>query len=106
MFSPIFHGHNHPICSSIEVHDTLIRHFCSQPVGEFLLRFEDVSKKGKMGAGQGYDFIIEEINAETKAWIPRGVPDDETWFHICRNLPNLIKADQIQGRQVCLEQIW
>ena len=85
-FRGTFHGRNHRFYSSIEIHVTLMRQLCPPPVKAILEQHESLSKRGDHSKGQGFDFILEEVYADTKAWIPRGVPDVVT---CCQHLPNL-----------------
>jgi hypothetical protein len=94
-FKAIFHGRRHPIYSSIEIYDCLIRRLCPKPIKDQLAALESVSKRGDKSKGQGLDFIVEEVNAETKMFIPRGVPDDETWLRVCRNI-HYLKAIKLK----------
>lgn len=44
-----------------------------------------MSRSHDESKGQGYDFILEELNREVKHWIRKGVPSDEMWLSVCRN---------------------
>ncbi len=86
VFKGIFHGRRHPIYSLIEVNEAVLRRVCRASVAQFLDSHEAVSKSGDPSKGQDFDFILEETNSETKHWIPRGVPTDQSWQQVCRNL--------------------
>ena len=88
-FQGVFHGRSHPIYSIIEINDSLQYQVAPPPIKAFLDKHASISRSGDESKGQDADFILEEINKETKSWIPRGVPDDDTWQRVCRNLPHL-----------------
>ena len=100
-FKDVFHGRNHPIYSLIEINDTLLHNVAPQLVQDFLNQNSAFSKSGDKSKGQDADYILEETNQETKQWIPKGVPEDETWRQVCRNLPHLkvmnTKIEELTG---------
>ena len=96
-FKDVFHGRNHPIYSLIEINNTLLNDVTPQPVQDFLNQNSAFSKSGDKSKGQDTDYILEETNQETKQWIPKGVPEDETWCQVCRNLPHF-KSYECQDR--------
>ncbi len=50
---------------------------------------ESFTISGDRSRGQDADFILEEVNKETKSWLARGVPSDDMWQTVCRNLDGL-----------------
>ena len=41
---------------------------------------------------QGGDFVLENFNKKIKSFCPEGVPSNQDWVDICRNLDNLEKV--------------
>ena len=91
-FKGIFFGRHHPIYAQIEVHDTLQRMLFPKPVEEQLSKAASFSTSGNKSKGQDADFVLEEVNKDSKSWISRGVPDDMMWLTVCRNLDGLKKV--------------
>ena len=38
---------------------------------------------------EGGDFILESVNKKIKSWMPPGVPTEDRWMRVCRNLPSM-----------------
>ena len=51
------------------------------------------SQSGHPTKAEGGDFILESVNKKIKSWMPPGVPTEDRWIRVCRNLPcmDLIK---------------
>ena len=51
------------------------------------------SKSMKMGKCQGGDAALEELNKDSKSWLNMaGIPGEEQWLRVFRNLDNLNKV--------------
>lgn len=81
----LFHGRNHPKYQEIELVDTMLRNLMPVDLKDFFERFESITKSKDHSKGQGYDFILEELNKEVKSWLRKGVPSDSLWLCVCRN---------------------
>ncbi|MCH9658355.1 hypothetical protein K0U27_06615 [archaeon] len=89
--APIFHGKNHPKYQAIELAETIR---CSkQPtaITTFLDGVQSISDKGQ-SRGEDFDFKVEVVNHQSKTWVPHGVPANEDWLRIFRNLEQLEKV--------------
>ena len=92
--APLFHGRNHPKYQSIELAET-IRNVRQPPeVSNFMDKIQSFSDKGP-SRGEDFDFKVEIINHLSKTWIPRGVPSNDDWLRIFRNLEPLEKVCMI-----------
>ena len=60
-----------------------------EELNHFVSYHECFSLSGKDNAGQGRDFVHEELNKRIKALLPPLMPTEETWTRICRNLKDL-----------------
>ena len=81
----LFHGRNHPRYQCIEIVDSMQRELMPEEMTYFVESHESMSKTGDKSRGQGFDFILEELNKEIKVWMHRGVPTDNMWLSVCRN---------------------
>ena len=81
----LFHGRNHPKYQEIELVDSMLRHLMPAELKSFFEQHESITKTHDHSKGQGYDFILEELNKEVKSWLRKGVPSDSLWLNICRN---------------------
>ncbi|CAG2187504.1 unnamed protein product [Mytilus edulis] len=84
-----FHGRVHPRYQQIEMLDTVHRFLMPEQLQPFLSNHESMSKTGDISKGQGYDFILEEVNKGIKSWIRRGVASENMWLSVCRNYDQL-----------------
>ncbi|XP_063971571.1 uncharacterized protein LOC135159708 [Lytechinus pictus] len=90
-FAPIFHSRNHPKYQLIELVE--LSNFLAAPpaVQEFLRMHQALSTSGDPSRCEDLDFILEVINKNSKAWAPRGVPTEEDWLRIFRNLEKFLE---------------
>ena len=89
MSKGLFHGRVHPRYQQIEMLDSVHRFLLPEKLLSFLNENESISKTGDISKGQGFDFILEEINRDIKSWIRRGVATDNMWLGVCRNFDRL-----------------
>ena len=47
---------------------------------------------GHTNQGESGDFILEAQNRRIKRWMPPGVPNEERWKRVCRNIDRLDKV--------------
>ena len=47
------------------------------------------SQSGHPSKAEGGDFILESVNKKIKGWMPPGVPTEDRWMRVCRNLPSM-----------------
>lgn len=47
---------------------------------------------GNSCKGEGGDFVLESKNRKTKMFIPAGVPNQQKWLNVCRNIDRLEKV--------------
>ena len=90
MSKGLFHGRTHPRYQQIEMIETLQRKLMPNDLKTFISMHESMSRTDS-SKGQGYDFILEEINKGVKSWIRRGVASDSMWLSICRNYDKLLQ---------------
>ena len=100
-FTPFFFARNHPKYQLIAVTDEADRALFPQQINLFLDKSDAVSPSGNPSAGQGPDFILEEKNKKSKAWI-HGVPDSNQWLQTFRNLDKLDILRSCTMSRLCL----
>ena len=64
---------------------------CPPTLAEYFQQTEAFSVSGRLNAGQGVDFIHEEVNKLVKSFLPPGSIGETTWTHVCR------KADELSA---------
>ncbi|MEW8547705.1 MAG: hypothetical protein AB2693_29710 [Candidatus Thiodiazotropha sp.] len=94
MSKGLFHGRTHPRYQQIEMVESIQRQLLPEKLKEFMKKHESISRSD-CSKGQGYDFILEEINKGVKSWIRRGVASDNMWLNVCRNYDQLL---EIRGK--------
>lgn len=85
MSKELFHGRNHPRYQQIEMIESVQRKLCPNELANFIQLHESMSKTREKSKGQGYDFILEEVNKGIKSWIRKGIASDDMWLNVCRN---------------------
>ncbi|VDH89380.1 Hypothetical predicted protein, partial [Mytilus galloprovincialis] len=74
------------------VRDLFVRVQCPPEVLAFIEDNESYSVSGNESKGEGGDFILENYNRKTKRLIPAGLPDNNKWLQVCRNVDRLDKV--------------
>ncbi|XP_061166701.1 uncharacterized protein LOC133181816 isoform X2 [Saccostrea echinata] len=99
MFSPLFFGLNMPFYMEAYIRDSMIRLQCPSEVSEFIANHESYSVSGNDSKGEGGDFVLENLNRKAKSFMPPGMPSEERWLTICRNIDRLDEIRQnMQGK--------
>ncbi|VDI12845.1 Hypothetical predicted protein [Mytilus galloprovincialis] len=93
-FSSLFSGLNMPFYMEIITRDSLVRLQCPPDVIGFLGDHESYSVSGNDSKGEGGDFVLEGKNRKTKMFIPAGLPDNNKWLQVCRNVDKLEKVNK------------
>ena len=89
-FAPLFYCGHHPKYQMLLLRDMCQRVNYTDEVAEYMTKTESHSVSGKNNAGQGADFIHEEVNKEIKSYLPPlGLPSQKTWTNIVRNASKL-----------------
>ena len=88
-FAPLFFSFHHPRYQHLFMRDIWLRVQMPEELNHFVSYHECFSLSGKDNAGQGGDFVHEELNKRIKALLPPLMPTEETWTRICRNLKDL-----------------
>lgn len=65
---------------------------CPPEVLGFIERHESYNLSGNESKGEGGDFVLVAKNRETKRLVPSGVPTNQIWTIICRNVDRLSKV--------------
>ncbi|CAG2233782.1 unnamed protein product [Mytilus edulis] len=91
-FSPLFFGLNMSFYMETFVRDLFVRVQCPPEVLAFIEDNESYSVSGNESKGEGGDFILENYNRKTKRLIPAGLPDNNKWLQVCRNVDRLDKV--------------
>ena len=60
-----------------------------EPLKSLIQNNESFSLSGKQNAGQGCDFIHEELNKRVKSFLPPIMPTPDVWRRVCRKLKEL-----------------
>ena len=83
-----------PFYMEIETRDSLVRMQCPPVINGFIEGHESYSVSGNDSKGEGGDFILESKNRKTKMFIPAGLPDNNKWLQVCRNVDKLEKVNE------------
>ena len=60
---------------------------------EIMHHYVSGSKNNIEGKCQGGDAMLEELNKDSKSWLKMaGVPSDDQWLNVFRNIDNLNKV--------------
>ena len=89
MLSPLFYGLNMAIYMDINHRLDKMIQTVPPDVLKFISNSICLSQSGHPSKAEGCDFILECVNKKIKAWVPPGVPTQERWTRICRNLPSM-----------------
>ncbi len=89
MTKELFHGRVHPRYQDLEIIDTFIRKVMPDKLKTFMSEHDSMSRYGNPSNGQGYDFILEELNRIVKKWIRNNKPTFQMWVNVCRNCDSL-----------------
>ena len=89
----LFFGGNHPIYQKIIVEDAIATTLMPDEIRKVKEKHVSSSRTGHAGKFQGGDALLEEVNKESKAWLKlSGIPSEERWLRIFRNLDDLNKV--------------
>ncbi len=89
MTKELFHGRVHPRYQDLELTDSFIRKIMPDQLRYFMAQNETMSRFGNPSTGQGYDFLLEELNKIVKRWVRVTRPTFQMWVDICRNAADL-----------------
>lgn len=98
-FAPLFFGLNMPFYVETYIRDSLTRIQCPPEVLAFIERHESYSLSGNESKVEGGEFVLEAKKRETKRLVPSGVPTNQIWTNICRNVDRLSK---VPNKHKCL----
>ena len=91
-FAPLFYCGHHPKYQLLLLRDLCQRVNYSPEIATYMTQTESFTVSGKSNAGQGADFIHEEVNREIKSFLPpSGLPSKATWVNIIRKTKLLKK---------------
>ena len=85
----LFYAGNHPKYQRIMAVDKLFQKSMPEKVKDIIRFSFSTSRVGHEGRYQGGDACLEEINKNAKSWVSRGVPSNDEWIKIFRNLDKL-----------------
>ena len=88
-FAPLFCSFQHPKYQQLYLRDIWQRVQMPEILQNYLIARESFSVSGKENAGQGGDFLHEELNKRIKSLLPPIMPTEDVWRKICRNLEDL-----------------
>ena len=89
--SEIFFARNHPIYQNIIFHRTLDQIAMPEELFSFLEENVSSSQTNTVEKCQGT--FLEEINKESKSWLKlAGIPSNEQWTEVFRNLDKMNKV--------------
>ncbi|CAG2220190.1 unnamed protein product [Mytilus edulis] len=86
MTKELFHGRQHPKYQIIELYDAIQYKMMPEDVRQLYDDYSSITTSGNYSLGEDFDFVLEEKNKQLKSWIPKGVPTDEIWQTVCRNI--------------------
>ena len=88
--APLVFGGNQTGYELIMCHDLIQDCIMPANIKDILNNSLTASRTGNVGHYQGGDAMLEEVNKESKSWIPcSGVPSDHHWSKVFRNLEKL-----------------
>ena len=91
--SHLFYARNHPIYQNILFQHVRDKVLMPPDLKDLLEKYVSGSKNGTWNKCQGGDAMLEELNKETKSWLKMsGVPTNEQWLTIFRNIDELTKV--------------
>eukprot|EP00794_Sanderia_malayensis_P018435 gene18435-20284_t len=90
----VFFARSHPKYRRIVALDKMWKELLPEKLVEVLKCSFAASRVNNHGHYQGGDASLEEINKNAKAWVTSGVPTDDNWLKIFRNLDELCKVRQ------------
>ena len=61
-------------------------------IKQFVSQNIKCSQSGHQSKAEGGDFVLESVNKKIKSWMPSGVPTEDRWLRVCRNLPCMDKV--------------
>ena len=85
----LFYGFNCTMYQEIEFKDIMARSLAPQEIKQFMSANESFNVSGHPSKGEGGDFLLESFNRRTKRWLPPGLPTEEHWLKVCRNVDRL-----------------
>ncbi|XP_060557718.1 uncharacterized protein LOC132718104 isoform X2 [Ruditapes philippinarum] len=103
-FMKLFYGFNQTYYQEIMFRDLKARVFAPEEVKQFLENTESFSISGDHSKGEGGDFVLEAVNGRAKRWLPPGIPTQNHWLKVCRNLDSLQKIKDNTFNQLDLKQ--
>ena len=88
--SGLIFGGNHPIYQNLMYYEVLDAVLMPSELRDVKSKYVSGSRTGKKEKSQGGDALLEEVNKESKAWLKMsGIPSEEQWLRVFRNLDNL-----------------
>ncbi|KAJ8322266.1 LOW QUALITY PROTEIN: hypothetical protein KUTeg_000737 [Tegillarca granosa] len=94
-FSPLFYGLNMPFYMETYLRDRVVREQSPAPVKDFLQENATFSVSGNISKGEGGDFVVENRNRKVKKCLPSGLPTENKWLSVYRNIDRLDKKYKI-----------
>jgi hypothetical protein len=73
------------------------RSFIPAEIQDFIEKNETIKCKNGVN-NEAFDFIVEQKNKKVKYWLPLGVPTDNHWIKVTRNLEKLDKVMKIKRK--------
>lgn len=101
-FFKLFFGFNMTSYQEIAFRDLKCRALAPDDVRQFLNCTESFSVSGHSSKGEGGDFILEAFNRKTKRLLPPGIPTQQHWLAVCRNIDILHKVSSDNVNTTCL----
>lgn len=95
MFRGLFRGRCHPKYQLIEMYDSMQRYLQPEDLRNFTEKYETRSRTNDRSKGQGFDFILEEINKLVKTWI-RKFRQTACGFHFVETITYLKTSEKKQ----------
>ena len=74
------------------------RSFIPAEIQDFIEKNETIKCKNGVN-NEAFDFIVEQKNKKVKYWLPLGVPTDNHWIKVTRNLEKLDKVINKKKRE-------
>ena len=85
--SPLFYGLNMTSYMEITLRFENMLKKTPTEIQKFISQTITCSQSGHQSKAEGGDFILEAVNKKVKSWMPPGVPTEDRWIRVCRNLP-------------------
>ena len=92
--SPLFCSRNRKNYIFLDTLNNINKHLIPAEFHDFIKKNESLKCRDGV-RNEALDFIVKQMNKKVKFWLPIGVPNDNHWIKVTRNLGNLDKVKKL-----------